>query len=79
MCHHKEKNTLLKGLVRQIETSIRKVKENQNSFIANEWESHPDLFASDYPIRAYLERIKDLENQVERLKKGESATDEDNF
>jgi chromosome segregation ATPase len=64
---HAEKNARLRGMLSQLESAIKAVKEEQNDFL-NEYWGTPDLFRSDYPIREYVQKIRNLESKLQSLK-----------
>jgi hypothetical protein len=62
---HSEKAARLRGLSEMLETSIEKLRR----FEMNDtklWQ-FPDVFRSDYPTRAYLQRIHELEERIREL------------
>lgn len=65
---HRQKDERFKLLISSIESAIQKVSDGYDSLLTNYWYQKPDLFRSDYPVIRYLEKIKDLENQVAKLK-----------
>ncbi|MBD2437388.1 hypothetical protein [Nostoc sp. FACHB-110] len=72
---HAEKAARLRGLIELIESSIQTIRNEQEKFIFNHWDK-PDLFKSDYPLRRYIERIRELEVENKKLK-GEPLSAED--
>lgn len=67
---HKEKDARLRGVISVIETAISRIREDQGKILTNYWSDYPDIFRSDYPVRKYVQRIKELEYQLEQLKEG---------
>lgn len=64
---HHEKNVRLGGVIAQIESAISKLRDNFKHFDCG-WGSNPDIFRSDFPVRRYVDRIKELEREVNDLK-----------
>jgi hypothetical protein len=62
---HSEKSARLRGLSELIEGSIDKLRRFEIND-AKLWQ-FPDVFRSDYPTRAYLQRIHDLEDRIREL------------
>ena len=71
---HGEKNARLRGVIAMCETAIQQLRKEEFSFNSNfYW--HEDIFRSDYPVRHYLDRIHELERQVEELSKSNGHQD----
>lgn len=75
---HKEKDSRLRGLIAQIETAIQKVRDERERFTDSYYWSKPDLFRSEYPVQRYLEKIRELEVEIKKLK-GESTNEDAGF
>lgn len=77
---HGEKNARLRGVVSMCETAIKRLKNEEFDF-NKRFYWHEDIFRSDMPTRHYVERIHELEREIEEMKKrqskwqGEGATD----
>lgn len=65
---HAEKGARLRGAIELIESVIRTLQEMRFEATYTNW-SHVDVFASDYPTRHYVERIHELERELEDYKK----------
>lgn len=68
---HKEKDATLRAVLRLLESSITKVRDESGRF-GSDWRN-PDIFASDYPVMKYIEQIRKLEAENKKLK-GEPDT-----
>lgn len=65
---HGEKNARLRGMVEQIETAIQHLRERDLDLFWGSWR-FPDLFRSEYPVRYYVEQMRELERELDALKK----------
>ncbi|BAS55287.1 hypothetical protein NIES2135_54400 [Leptolyngbya boryana NIES-2135] len=65
---HAEKNARFRGVIALLETSIEKVRESRNTFVSSYWWNNPDLFRSDYPVRPLLDKLREQETELKRLK-----------
>lgn len=68
---HVEKNARLRGMISAIEMALKRIRDDSSYFNWDRskynWE-YSDLFGSDYSWRKYVDRIKELEAEIERLK-----------
>ena len=72
---HKEKDARLRGAISVIESSIQKLRDRKlNLAQSYHWQS-VDVFRSDADVSRYIERIRELENEL-KIARGESV-DED--
>lgn len=73
---HGEKNARLRGVISMCETAIKRLKNEEFDF-NRRFYWHEDIFRSDMPTRHYVERIHELEREIDEMKKGqgEGATD----
>lgn len=69
---HAEKNARLRGCVELIETTIQQLREQEFNFQSATWHM-PDVFRSDYPTLEYVRRIRQLEEELERVKKDQNG------
>lgn len=70
---HAEKGARLRGLSELIETTIRKLQEKRVEF-GYSWYGWDDVFASDYPVRHYIDQIRQLEREKQELQNQLGAT-----
>lgn len=66
---HAEKNARLRGFSEIVEGAIARLRAESFDFDRASYRQWPDLFHSDFPYRHYLERIHQLEQEVQELKK----------
>lgn len=73
---HSEKNARLRGVISMCETAIKRLRNEEFDF-NKRFYWHEDIFRSDMPTRHYIERISELEREIDKMKKGqgEGATD----
>lgn len=71
---HAEKDARLRGLISIIESGIQVVRDGYESMLESWVYDKPDLFRSDYPVRAYIEKNKQLEAEIKELR--EARTNE---
>lgn len=62
---HREKDARLRGLISVVDAGIDRLREYR--FKSERSWHWPDVFRSDYPVRRYIDRIRELEQQVEQL------------
>jgi hypothetical protein len=62
---HREKDARLRGCADLIESTITRLRKLEFG-LHRQW-YWPDVFRSDYPVRQYVERIHELEAQVQAL------------
>jgi hypothetical protein len=67
---HTEKNARLRGVVDLVESAIQRLRDNFRHF-SDSWWQNPDIFRSDYPVKRYVERIRELEAKLAELEKTE--------
>lgn len=65
---HSEKNARLRGMISLIESAIQSVRDGYEDLLTREWAANPDLFRSDYPVRSYIEKINQLQDEIKSLK-----------
>lgn len=63
---HHEKEVRLRGCVSMIESGIENLRQ-QTFEVSSAWCRNPDLFRSDFPVRHYMDRVRELEFQIEKL------------
>lgn len=64
---HREKDARLRAAIELIEGAIERLERQKFEFNLH-WTGFPQLFKSDYPSRAYVERIHALEREIAELK-----------
>jgi sugar phosphate isomerase/epimerase len=62
---HKEKDARLRGCIELIGGAFQRLEREQFEIAACNHPHFDDVFRSDYPTRHYVERIRDLERQLE--------------
>lgn len=72
---HSEKNARLRGMTDLLESAIRKLREEEFKF-SSAWYHWDDVFRSDAPTRLLMNRIHELEAEVEALKLENSIGDD---
>lgn len=72
---HREKDARLRGLVEMLESAIEKLRKEKFDFAYARW-TMPDLWRSDYPVREYVRRIHDLEDELKRLREEKAPASE---
>lgn len=65
---HKEKDARLRGLISQIETALQKLRDQSFDFERNHYWRSPSIWRSDYSIQEYIDRNRQLEQEVNSLK-----------
>ncbi len=65
---HKEKNARLRAVSEMIESAVQKLAETTAEFSLSR---DADLFRADYPTRHLVEKIHDLQHQLELYQKQE--------
>jgi vacuolar-type H+-ATPase subunit I/STV1 len=63
---HKEKNARLRAVSEMIESAVQKLAETTSEFLLSR---RADLFAADYPTRHLVERIRNLQRELELYQK----------
>lgn len=76
---HKEKNARMRGLLAQIESAIQVVRDGAEYLLTGYYTGMPDLFRSNYPVQQYINRCRELENEIKFLKGDSSSTDDGIF
>lgn len=64
---HQEKNARLRGVAEAVESAITHLQNVRVDFYNSYWRDHEDIFKTDYPVREYIHRIHELEDQVKQL------------
>lgn len=65
---HAEKDARYRGVIALLETSMQRARNARDRFVQSYWWEKPDLFTSDYPVKPLLDRVHELEKQIEKLK-----------
>jgi hypothetical protein len=76
---HKEKSARMRGLIAQIESAIQKVRNGYEDLLTRYWYDKPDLFRSDYPVLQYIQKSRQLEEELKALKEGRTPEFTDGF
>jgi hypothetical protein len=76
---HREKNSRMRGLIGQIESAIQKVRDGYEDLLTRYWYDKPDLFRSDYPVLQYIQKSRQLEEELKALKEGKTPDSYDSF
>lgn len=63
---HSEKNARLRGAIEMVESAVGKLRGDFDHF-AMSYSRNPDIFRSEYPVRKYVERIRELEQKLSKL------------
>lgn len=72
---HREKEARFRGCIELIESGIEKCR-TRTFDLSNTWHGEPDLFRSDFPVRHWMDKVRELEAEVVRLKGPEQAAAE---
>ena len=72
---HREKEARLRGCIELIESGVEQCR-TRTFDLANTWHGEPDLFRSDFPVRHWMDKVRELEAEVVRLKGSEKVTAE---
>lgn len=64
---HSEKNARLRGVVEMVESAVDKLRTDFHHFSIS-WGRNPDIFRSEYPVKQYVQRIRELEAELNKLK-----------
>lgn len=65
---HGEKNARLRGAIELLESAIGKVRDHQFGIAFCSRRFSSDVFRSDYPTRQFVDRIHQLEQELEQTK-----------
>lgn len=74
---HRAKSERVKGLLEQIASAVKNIRDWHRCNIDSRYGTFPDLFETDFPVRDYLKQIHELKAEVKRLK-GEEDSQEEN-
>ncbi|HET7210036.1 MAG TPA: hypothetical protein VFI95_25915 [Terriglobales bacterium] len=69
---HKEKNARLRGCIELCEASMQKLRQMEFDF-QRTFYFLEDVFRSDYPVRHFVDRIHELERELEEAKKATAS------
>jgi hypothetical protein len=73
---HTIKNNRLTGLSELLESAAHKIQNARVEF-GYHWYDHVDVFKTDYPVRQFVEKIHELEDQVKQLQKEQKSEAEE--
>jgi hypothetical protein len=72
---HREKDARLRGSIEIIEGAIERLERQQFDISFAQGPHFEDVFRSDYPTRHYVEKIRELQAQIESLTKTPPSSD----
>lgn len=75
---HAEKAARLRGLVELLETAIDRVRKERLDFAFTRF-GGPDLWRSDFPVREFVRRIRELEEKLAAAEGAKGPVDEQPF
>lgn len=66
---HREKDARLRGSIELLESAITRLRHEEFDIRCGRFPHFDDVFQADYPTRQFVERIHELERQVQELSK----------